>query len=62
MNLCLTEDIHITKYGKDVAVLSNSDTKYDQNLANLFGCLKDGDTGEDYDELIGKGIMEKCGY
>ena len=62
MNLSLTEDVYITKYGRDVAVLSNSSINYYQTLTNLFGCLKDGDTGESYDDIIGKTIMERCGY
>ena len=62
IDLCADEEVHVTKNGEVVAVLSNPDTKFYQALMNLFGCLKNGDAGEDYDDLIGKEIMKRCGY
>ncbi len=62
IELCASEDIRVTNNGVVVAVLSNPDKKYYQSLVKLCGCLKDYDTGEDYDDLLGEGIMKKCGF
>lgn len=62
IDLCLTEDVQITKNGKVVAILSNPDKEYYQTLIRLCGCLNDGDTGEDYKDMIGEEIMRRCGY
>lgn len=62
IELCASEDIQVTNNGVVVAVLSNPDKKYYQSLVKLCGCLKDYDTGEDYDDLLGEGIMKKCGF
>ena len=60
LELCSTEDIHITKNGDVVAVLSNPDKSYDKALCRLCGCLADGDDGKDYKEMIGEEILKKC--
>lgn len=62
IKLSASENIHITRKGKTVAVLSHPDKEYSQNLLDLYGCLKDHDTGEDYDKMIGQEIMRRCGY
>lgn len=62
VDLCLVEDVYITKNGEVVAVLSNPNSAFDRSLSRLCGCLKDYDTHEDYDEMIGEEIMKKCGY
>ena len=62
IELCATEEINVTKNGEVVAILSNPDAKYYQTLVKLCGCLSDGDTGEDYDDMIGEEIMRRCGY
>lgn len=62
IELSATEDVHVTKNGKVVAILSNPDKKYYETLLRLYGCLKEGDTGEDYKEMIGQEIMKRCGY
>ena len=62
LNVCLTEDVVITKNGKTVAVLSSHDNKYYQTLNKLYGCLKDSDTKENYHDMIGEEIMRRCGY
>ena len=59
---CLTEEIYITKNGEVVAVLSNPDDKYYESLVRLCGCLKNVDSGKDYDQMIGEEIMKRCGY
>ncbi len=59
---CKTEDIQVTNNGEIVAVLSNPDKQYYQNLISLCGCLKEYDTGEDYKEIIGEEIWKKCGF
>lgn len=62
IELCLAEDVCVTKNGETVAVLSSPDKKYYQTLIKLCGCLKEGDTGEDYKDMIGEEIMKRCGY
>lgn len=62
VNLCLKEEVLITKNGEIVAVLSNPDDKYYQTLIKLCGCLKDADSGENYKDMIGEEIMKRCGY
>ena len=59
IDLCLNEDIYITKNGEAVAVLSNPNSDFERSLFRLYGCLKDYDTHEDYDEIIGNGIIDK---
>lgn len=62
LDLSSKENIHITKNGNVVAVLSKPNGSYYDNLVSLCGCLKENDTGEDYDEMIGKEILKKCGF
>ena len=62
LNLCLKEDVVITRNGETVAVLSSPDKKYYQTLDKLYGCLKDNDTGEDYQDMIGDEIIKRCGF
>ena len=62
IDLSAEEDIHITKYGKTIAVLSKSNDEYYQTLFNLYGCLKDADDGKNYKDVIGEEIMKRCGY
>ena len=62
IELCASEDVQVTNNGVVVAVLSNPDKSYYQSLIKLCGCLKENDTGEDYDQSIGEEIMEKCGF
>ena len=54
------EDIHITKNGEVVAILTSPNKDYYQKLSNLYGCLKDCDTVEDYKDVIGEEIIKKC--
>lgn len=56
------EDVYITSNNETVAVLSNPKEKAYQEFMKLEGCLKDGDDGKDYDEMIGEEIMKKCGF
>lgn len=62
IELSKSEDVHVTKNGEVVAVLTNPDKDYYQILINLCGCLKEYDTGEDYQTIIGEEIMRRCGY
>lgn len=62
IELCSSEEVRITRNGEVVAILSNPDTKYYETLLRLYGCLKEGDTGEDYKDMIGEEIMKKCMY
>ena len=62
INLCLNEEVHVTKNGEIVAILSSPDSKYYKALNSLYGCLKSGDNGEDYDDIIGEEIMKRCGF
>ena len=62
LKLCASEDIEVTNNGAVVAVLSSPDKNYYRSLAKLNGCLKEYDTGENYDDIIGEEIMRKCGF
>ena len=62
IELCSKESVQITSNGEVVAILSNPDKQYYQSLVELCGCLKDHDTGESYEDLIGEGILSKCGF
>ncbi len=62
IELCLKEEICVTRNGEVVAVLSNPDTKYYQTLVRLCGCLNDDDNGENYKDMIGEEVMKRCGY
>ena len=62
IDLCSHEEVHVTKNGEVVAVLSSPDKSYYEALYRLCGCLKDVDNGKDYKEMIGEEILKKCGY
>lgn len=62
IELSLLEDIHITKNGEVVAILTNPKDKYYEALVNLCGSLQEHDDGRDYDEIIGEEILRRCGY
>lgn len=59
IELCSVEDVLITRRGKVIAVLSNSDKQYYQTLGDLCGCLKADLDDKTYDDLIGEAILEK---
>ena len=56
------EDVQITKNGEVVAILTTPDKKFYEALNRLAGCLKEFDNGEDYKDMIGEGIMKRCGF
>ena len=62
LDLCLTEDVCVTRNGEIVGVLSGPDKKFYQALASLSGSLKDIDDGIDYNDMIGEEILKRCGY
>ncbi len=59
---CASQDIEITVDDKVVAVLSSPDASYYQSLFNLCGSLENGDTNEDYKDMIGEEILKKYGF
>lgn len=59
LSLVQKEDIHITKNKEVVAILKSPDKNFYEALNRLAGCLKDIDTGEDYKDIIGEGIMKR---
>ena len=61
IDLSHKHDIAITKNGEVVAILSSPDNKYYQSLIKLYGCLKDIDSKESYEDIIGDEILRKCG-
>lgn len=61
IDLCASQDVEITMNNKVVAVLSNPNASYYQSLFNLYGSLEDGDTREDYKDMIGEEILKKHG-
>ena len=60
--MSLQEDIQVTKNDEVIAVISNPNKAYYQTLMDLYGCMSEGDTGEDYDTMIGEEIMKRCGF
>ena len=62
IELSASEDVHVTKNGEVVSILTSPDKEYYQKLVNLCGCLKEYDTGENYKDAIGEEIMRRCGY
>jgi len=60
IELCAKEEVRVTRNGEVVAVLCGPDIKYYETLGRLYGCLKDGDTGEDGEDIIGEEIMKRC--
>lgn len=62
LELCKKEDVQITNNDKVVAVLSGPDKQSYGDLIDLCGSLKEHDTGEDYKEIIGNEIWERCGF
>ena len=61
IDLSRKHDIAITKNGEVVAILSDPDNSYYQSLIKLYGCLKDIDSKESYEDIIGDEILSKCG-
>ena len=62
LELSKTEDIYVTKNNKIITLLTNPENKSTEGFLSLKGCMKGFDTGEDYDEMIGKEILKRCGY
>ncbi len=60
LELSSKENVYITKNKKVIAVLSDPRAKAFENFLALEGCLADGDTGEDYDILIGEEVLKRC--
>ena len=63
LDLSQNEDIYITKNNKPYCVLSSSKDKALTDFLSLRGVLKN-DESETLtnDELLGKVILEKCGF
>ena len=62
LKLSETEDIHITKNKRVIAVISNPKASAMDRLIALRGIMKNSDDGKPYDEIIGEEIVKKCGY
>ena len=62
IGICSSEDVLVTKNGEIVAVLSGPDNAYYQTLIKLCGCIKESDSSQKYDDIIGEEIMRRCGY
>ena len=62
LRLVQKEDIQITKNKDVVAILKSPDNNFYAALNRLAGCLKDIDTGEDYKDMIGEGIMKRNSF
>lgn len=58
--LSQSEDVHITKNNKVVAILCDPQAKAIDEFLALRGCLKKYDDGKSYQEMIGEVITEKC--
>ena len=62
LKLSETENVHVTKNKKVIAIISNPKTAAIQNFISMRGCLKQQDNGESYKDMIGEEIMKKCGF
>ncbi len=62
MALSLKEDVFVTKNKKVICLLTNPEERAFQEFMALRGILKKGDTGEDYEEMIGGEIAKRCGF
>lgn len=63
LDLSQKEDIYITKNNKPYCVLSNSKDKALMDFLSLRGILKNEESESlTNDELLGKAILEKCGF
>lgn len=62
LKLAETEEVHVTKNKKVVAIICNPKSSAMDRLLSLRGILKPYDDGKPYDEIIGEEIMEKCGF
>ena len=62
LELSNSEPVYVTKNKEVIAVISNPKDKALEDFLALRGCLKNGDEGKDYKDLIIEGIMKKCGY
>ena len=58
LELSKIEDVYVTKNNQIIAVISNPQKNGIENLIKLSGCLKDKDTGEDYEDMIGEEILK----
>lgn len=62
LKLAETEEVHVTKNKKVIAIISNPKSSAMDRLLSLRGILKPYDDGKPYDEIIGEEIMNKCGF
>ena len=62
LDLSKTEDIYVLKDKDNVFLLTNPKKKATEHFLSLKGCMKEYDTGDDYDDLIGQEVMKRCGY
>ena len=62
LKLSETEDVHITKNEKTIAILSNPQVVTTARFLELEGSLKGFDDNRPYKEIIGEEIAKKCGY
>ena len=62
IELSSREKIRITKNGEVVAILSNPKDIHHDPLISLRGSLKGYADNDDYDDVISKEILRKCGY
>lgn len=62
LKLSESEDVHVTKNKRVIAIISNPKTAAIQNFISMRGCLKSHDNGESYEDMIGEEIMKKCGF
>lgn len=62
LNISQNEDVYITENNESIAVLVNPKEKAFQEFMKLEGCLKEGDDGRSYEDIIGDEIMKNNGY
>ena len=62
LELSSKEDVCVTKNNKVISILTNPRDKNYAEFLKLRGCLANSDNGENYDQMIGKEILDKCGF
>ena len=62
LELSKSEDIYITKNNKVISVLTNPNNKSLVDIDSLLGKYNPNNEEIDYDAILKKAVLEKCGF
>ena len=62
LEISANEDVYVTKNNKVISIITSPRDKNFAEFLKLRGCLADKDSGENYKDMIGQEIVEKCGF